>query len=285
LLMLLALGCASAQSEDAAVAPTAASRTIERVALLPTEARRAADLESAFPDDSVVRIGDGDDRAIGVFRKSLDEPALGVVVVVLGSSIAPDAVNDSTRLRRALPRGRWSTLAVVLPDVPNEVFPPRQRDKFVEGVAAQPASGQPPPIPPQTAVNAAQAAMPARVRARLDAAVKIAREKGSRVVVLGEDAAGAWITWAQSQGLGADAIVAIDTARSSPPIDGQLPKDTLAALATPALLLMETPHHWSLDDRLATRVDLRQLPPGDPAGFRLERRIRGWLKSRFDSRG
>ena len=288
MLAWVTLGCASAQSDDAGATPAsspAAPQPVERVALSPTEARRAAELESAFPDDSIVRIGDGDDRAIGVYRPSIDERALGVVVVVLGSSTSPDSVGDSTRLRRALPRDRWSTLTVALPDVPNEVLPPRQHDKFVEGAAAQPEPAQPPPAQPRPAADAARAPMPARVKARLDAAVKAAREKASKVVVLGEDAAGAWIAWAQNQGLGADAIVAIDTARGTPTIDGKSPKDVLGALTTPALLLMQTPHQWSVDDRLGAHVDLRKLPPGDPAGVRLERRINGWLKRRFDSRG
>jgi len=281
LLTWVALGGASAQSDDKS-APPASPPTAERVALLPAEAHRAAELETAFPDDSIVRIGDGNDRAIGVYRASIADRALGVVVVVLGPSLAPDAVEDSTQLRRSLPRGRWSTLTVALPDVPNEVLPPRQHDKFVEGAAGAPSAPAQPAAAAPTAVSAPDA-MPARVKGRLDAAVKAAREKGRKVVVLGQDAAGAWVAWAQNQGLGADAIVAIDTARGSPKIDGKLPKDALAAVTTPVLLLMQTPHAWSVDDRLGARVDLRRLPPGDPAGVRLERQINGWLKRRFDS--
>lgn len=292
LLSLLTLGCVSARSDDAkpnappgstpdSPAPQSAA-AVERVALLPTEARRAAELETAFPDDSIVRFGDGADRAIGVYRDAVGGKARGIVVVVLGSSLVPDAANDSTRLRRALPRERWATLTVALPDVPNETLPPRQHDKFVEGATApaQPADAKPVPLPAAAPADP----MPARVRARLDAAVKAAREKGGKVAVLGEDAVGAWIAWAQNQGLGADAIVAINTARAAPAIDGKSPKEALAAIASPALLLMETPHEWSPDDPLGAHVDLRHLPPGDPSGIRLERQISGWLKRRFGAR-
>jgi hypothetical protein len=282
LLAWLALECAAAHSDDrgTAATPAAAPPQAERGALVPTETRRSAELESAFPDDSIVRIGDGDDRTIGVYRQSIGDRALGVVVIVLGASLTAESVGDSTRLRHALPRGRWSTLAVALPDVPNEVLPPRQHDKLVEGAAAaQPAE------PAATSQVAPVNVMPARVQARLDAAVKAAREKGRKVVVLGEDAAGVWIVWAQNHGLGADALVAINPARGSPTIDGKPPTDAFAALAAPALLLMETPHDWSADDPLGAHVTLQRLPPGDPAGVRLERRINGWLKRRFDSRG
>ena len=291
LLSLLTLGCVSARSDDAkpnappgsapsSPAPQIAA-AVERIALLPTETRRAGELETAFPDDSIVRFGDGADHAIGVYRDAVGGKARGIVVVVLGSSLVPDAANDSTRLRRALPRERWATLTIALPDVPNETLPPRQHDKFVEGATApaQPADAKPAPV--QTA---SADPMPARVKARLDAAVKAAREKGGKVAVLGADAAGAWIAWAQNQGLGADAIVAINPARAAPAIDGKRPKDVLAAIASPALLLMETPHEWSPDDPLGAHVDLRRLPPGEPSGVRLERRISGWLKRRFDAR-
>ena len=103
--------------------------------------------------------------------------------------------------------------------------------------------------------------------------------------MLGEGAASAWIAWAQTQGLGADAVVAINTPRDAPRIDGKRPKDVLAVLKSPALMLIESPLDWSVDDRLAPDVELRLVPPGSPSGARLDRQIQGWLKRRFDSRG
>jgi hypothetical protein len=253
--------------------------------LLPTEARRASELETVFPDDVIVRIGDGDDRAVGVYREAIQPKALGVIVVVLGSGLSADSNADSTALRRTLARRRWATLAVALPDLPNEALPPRQRDKFVEGATA-PAAVSPAPPAMKTA-DAAQASdlLPAKVRARLDAAVKAARGKGSKVVVVGEGAAGAWVAWAKLQGLDADAIVAIDPARDAPRIEGKRPKDVLAEIKSPALLLIRSPLDWSVDDRLSPEVDLRRTSPGSPAGGRLDRQIEGWLNHRFDSRG
>lgn len=250
---------------------------------MPTGPRRVAELETAFPDDVIVRFGEGDARAIGVYRRAIDDRARGVVVVVLGPGMTADAAVDSTFLRRSLPRERWATLTITLPDEANEVIPPRQRGKAGDGapVAAPNDTAQ----APTKALSPAPDLTPALVRARLDTAVKAAREKGAKVVVLGELAAGAWIVWAQQQGLGADAVVAINTPRNSPRIDGQTPRDTLAALKSPALLLFETPFDWSVDDRLAADVTLRRLPPGNPAGERLDRQIRGWLNRRFDSRG
>jgi hypothetical protein len=285
-LWVVLIGClpaASGGAEPAAAPPAnAPAASVERTGLIPNEQRRSTEFETAFPDDAIVRFGEGDDRAIGVYRNSIDEKALGVVVVVLGSGLSPDAHVDSTSLRRLLPRSRWSTLTVALPDIPNETLPPRQHDKFVEGAAAPPPADPGAAKPPAAAANDQ---MPTRVRARLDAAVKAARAKGSKVVLLGEESAGAWIVWAQNQGLGADAIVAINTGRNQPRIDGKVPKDLLATLKSPTLLLMETPLDWSVDDRLAPDVVLRLLPPGNPSGARLDRQIRGWLKRNFDSRG
>ena len=269
---------------DAASPASAPPAAVARTALIPTEQRRVTELETAFPDDAIVRFGDGDDRAIGVYRDAVDGGALGVVVIVLGSGLSPDAYVDSTFLRRSLPRERWATLTVALPDVANETLPPRQHDKFVEGATAPPAA-EPAAAKPATAIAPAVDPMPPRVRARLDAAVKAARAKGPKVVMLGESSAGAWITWAQNQGLGADAVVAINTARNAPRIDGKAPKDMLAVLKSPTLLLIETPLDWSVDDRLAPDVALRLLPPGNPSGARLDRQIRGWLKRHFDSHG
>lgn len=282
--LIVCLPAASGGAEPAAAPPAnAPALPVERTGLIPNEQRRSTELETAFPDDAIVRFGEGDDRAIGVYRDSIDDKALGVVVVVLGSGLSPDAHVDSTSLRRSLPRSRWSTLTVALPDVPNETLPPRQHDKFVPGAVAPPADPAAAlPVPPAAP---ATDPMPARVRARLDAAVKAARAKGSKVVLLGEESAGAWIVWAQNQGLGADAIVAINTARNQPRIDGKAPKDMLAVAKSPTLLLMETPLDWSVDDRLASDVVLRLLPPGNPSGARLDRQIRGWLKRNFDSRG
>ncbi len=278
------LAVAGAWAEpDTAAASETPTGAVERAGLIPNEQRRSAELETAFSDDAIVRFGEGDDRAIGVYRNSIDAKSLGVVVVVLGPELSPDAHIDSAALRRLLPRDRWSTLTVALPDVPNETLPPRQRDKFVEGASAAPAdstSAQPAPAP-QTATDP----MPARVRSRLDAAVKAARAKGSKVILLGSGSAGVWIVWAQNQGLGADAIVAINTSRNEPQIDGHAPREMLATIKSPTLLLMETPLGWSIDDPLAADVVLRHLPPGNPSGARLERQVRGWLKRNFDSRG
>ena len=286
ILMLVALTCVASASEapPPSDAPAEARPTanVERIGLLPTEARRANELETSFPDDAIVRIGDGDARAVGVYRDAIEPKALGVVVIVLGSGLSPDSSADSTDLRRTLARGRWATLAVTLPDIPNELLPPRQRDKFVEGAAATPA-----PVP-TNAVEAARPAedpLPARVRARLDAAVKAARDKGSKVVILGEGAAGAWIAWAKLRGLDADAIVVIDTARDAPRIEGKRPKDVLAEFSSPALMLVESPLDWTVDDRLAPSVDVRRMSRGSPSGGRLDRQIDGWLKHRFDSPG
>ncbi len=285
-LMLAAFVCLPAASDaptpgDAAAAARPATG-VERVGLLPTEARRANELETVFPDDVIVRIGDGDDRAVGVYRDAIQPKALGVIVIVLGSGMSADSATDSTTLRRTLARRHWATLAVALPDIPNEALPPRQRDKFVEGAIAPAA----PTAPPAKAVEAQQPAdpMPARIRARLDAAVKAARGKASKVVVLGEGAAGAWIAWAKSQGLDADAVVVIDTPRDAPRIDGKRPKDTLAEFKSPLLMLVESPLDWTVDDRLSPDVDLRRMAPGSPSGGRLDRQIEGWLKHRFDSR-
>lgn len=269
---------------DTATPAKAPAASVARTGLVPNEPRRSAELETAFPDDAIVRFGEGDERAIGVYRDSIDDKALGVVVVVLGPGLSPDANVDSTVLRRSLPRARWSTLTVALPDIPNETLPPRQHDKFVEGAVAPPAADSSAAEPTPVAAPATDP-MPARVRARLDAVVKAARAKGSKVVLLGEDSAGAWIVWAQNQGLGADAIVAINTQRDQPRIDGKVPKEMLAIVKSPTLLLMETPFDWSVDDRLAADVVLRLLPPGNPSGARLDRQIRGWLKRNFDSRG
>ena len=281
--------CIPAASDSVAPDATQAVSTppaaAERTGLIPTEQRRAAELEDAFPDDSIVRFGEGSDLAIGVYRESVRGDALGVVVVVLGSGLSPDSYSDSTSLRRSLPRERWSTLTVALPDAPNESLPPRQHDKYVEGSttgAAPPAEAV-----PEKAAQATPAAtdpMPSRVRARLDAAVKAARAKASKVVILGEDSAGAWVTWAQGQGLGADGVGAINTARNAPKIDGKTPKEALAIAKSPTLLLIETPLDWSVDDRLSRDVALRLLPPGDPSGARLDRQIRAWLKRNVVSR-
>jgi hypothetical protein len=180
---------------DAAAAARPATG-VERVGLLPTEARRANELETVFPDDVIVRIGDGDDRAVGVYRDAIQPKALGVIVIVLGSGMSADSTTDSTTLRRTLARRHWATLAVALPDIPNEPLPPRQRDKFVEGAIAPAA----PTAPPAKAVDAQQPAdpMPARIR-RLDGPSKrrAAKRQSRRP---GEGAAGAWIAWAKSQG-------------------------------------------------------------------------------------
>lgn len=283
--MIVGLPAASGGAEpDTATAANAPAVSVARTGLIPNEQRRSAELETAFPDEAIVRFGEGDDRAIGVYRESIDTKALGVVVVVLGSGLSPDAHVDSTSLRRSLPRARWSTLTVALPDIPNETLPPRQHDKFVEGAVA-PAAADPAVVKPAPQAAPATDPMPARVRARLDAAVKAARAKGSKVVLLGEESAGAWIVWAQNQGLGADAVVAINTARNQPRIDGKVPREILATLKSPTLLLMETPLDWAVDDRLAPDVALRLLPPGNPSGARLDRQVRGWLKRNFDSRG
>jgi hypothetical protein len=196
--------------------------------------------------------------------------------------MSPDAQVDATALRRSLPRARWATLTVALPDVPDAVLAPRQRDNLA-AVSATAADVK--PTSTATVPTTVDETLPARVRLRLDAAVKVAREKGSKVVMLGEDAAGAWIVWAQNQKLGADAIIAINTARNAPQIDGKQPKDSLAALESPALLLIEAPLDWAVDDRLAPDVELHRLPPGRPSLERLDRRIRGWLKRRFGSPG
>ena len=57
--------------------------------------------------------------------------------------------------------------------------------------------------------------------------MKAARDKGSKVVILGEGAAGAWMR-GQSAGLDADGVVVIDTARDAPRVEGKRPKDALA---------------------------------------------------------
>ena len=222
---------------------------VERIGLLPTEARRANELETSFPDDAIVRIGDGDARAMGVYRDAIEPKALGVVVIVLGSGLSPDSNADSTELRRTLARGRWATLTVTLPDIPNELLPPRQRDKFVEGAAATPA-----PVPTNAVEGArpAEDPLPARVRDRLDAAVKAARDKGSKVVLLGEGATGAWIAWAKLRGPDADAVVIIDTARDAPRIEGKRPKDVLAEFSSPARRRSAMPKPRSDISRCAT---------------------------------
>jgi Protein of unknown function (DUF3530) len=285
-LLMAALVCLPAASDaptpsgaTPAAAPLAA--TVERVGLLPTAARRANELEAVFPDDVIVRIGEGDDRAIGVYREAIQPKAIGVIVVVLGSGMSADSSADVAALRRALARRRWATLAVALPDIPNEILPLRQRNKFVEDAAA-PAT----PAPAQAAAAAPPVdPMPARVRARLDAAAKAARSKASKVVMLGEGAVGAWIAWAKLQGLDTDALVVIDIARDTPRIDGKRPKDLLAGFKSPLLMLVESPLDWTVDDRLSPDVDLRRMAPGTPSGGRLDRQIEGWLKHRFDSRG
>ena len=284
LLAIILLGPVASNGAQPDAAQTASTPAVaaERGALLPTEPRRTAELETAFPDDAVVWLGEGEDRALGVYRDVTRGKALGVVVIVLASGMSPDAHADATALRRSLPRARWATLAVALPDVPDTVLPPRQRDKLT---AVPVAAADPKPTSAAIAPNVVDDPLPARVRVRLNAAVKAAREKGSKVVVLGEDAVGAWLAWAQNQQLGADAMIAINTARNVPRIDGKQPKESLAALESPALLLIEAPLDWSVDDRLAPGVELHRLPPGRPAAERLDRQIRGWLKRRFGSPG
>lgn len=289
-LLVAALVCLPAASDaptPSGATPAAAPpvATVERVGLLPTEARRANELEAVFPDDVIVRIGEGDDRAIGVYRGAIQPKALGVIVIVLGSGMSADSSADVTALRHALARRHWATLAVALPDVPNETLPPRQRDKLVEGAAA-PAVPVPPATPAQAAsITPPVDAMPARVRARLDAAAKAARSKAAKVVMLGEGAAGAWIAWAKLQGLDTDAVVVIDTSRDAPRIEGKRPKDLLADFKSPLLMLVESPLDWTVDDRLSPDVDMRRMAPGTPSGGRLDRQIEGWLKRLFGSRG
>ena len=285
LFAMILLGPVASNGAQPDAVQTASTPTVaaERVALLPTEPRRTAELETAFPDDAVVWLGEGEDRALGVYRDVTRGKSIGVVIIVLGSGMSPDAPVDATALRRSLPRARWATLTVALPDVPDAVLAPRQRDKLVAATAT--AADAKPASAPIAAPIAVGDPLPARVRLRLDAAVKAAREKGSKVVVLGEDAAGAWLVWAQNQKLGADAIIAINTARNAPRIDGRQPKELLAALESPALLLIEAPLDWSVDDRLAPDVELHRLPPGHPSAERLDRHIRGWLKRRFGSPG
>lgn len=291
-LLMAALVCLPAASEappSDGAAPAAAppAATVARVGLLPTEARRANELEAVFPDDVVVRIGDGEDRAIGVYREAIQPKAIGVIVIVLGAGMTADSSTDATALRRALARRHWATLAVALPDIPNETLPPRQRGKLVEGAAAPAAPAAPATPAPAQAATATPPVdpMPARVRARLDAAAKAARGKAPRLVMLGEGAVGAWIAWAKLQGLDADAVVVIDTAKDAPRIDGKRPKDLLADFKSPLLMLVESPLDWTVDDRLSPDVEMRRMAPGTPSGGRLDRQIEGWLKHRFDSRG
>lgn len=285
-LLVAALVCLPAASNAPSPSGATPAAAVERVGLLPTEARRAIELEAVFPDDVIVRIGDGDDRAIGVYREAIKPNAIGVIVIVIGSGMSADSSADATALRRALARRHWATLAVALPDIPNETLPPRQRDKFVEGAAAPAAPATPAPTVAQPeSVTPPVDTMPPRVRARLDAAAKAARSKAPKVVMLGEGAVGAWIAWAKLQGLDADAVIVIDTARDTPRIEGKRPKDVLADFKSPLLMLVESPLDWTVDDRLSPDVHLRRMAPGTPSGGRLDRQIEGWLKHRFDSRG
>ena len=92
------------------------------------------ELETAFPDDVIVRFGEGDARAIGVYRVRSTIGARGVVVVVLGPGLTADAAVDSTFVAAVIAAfERWATLTITLPDEPNEVIPPRQRGKSGDG--------------------------------------------------------------------------------------------------------------------------------------------------------
>jgi hypothetical protein len=68
-LMLVSFTCVSAASEapppSAAAAEARPTAGVERIGLLPAESRRANELETSFPDDAIVRIGDGDARSVG----------------------------------------------------------------------------------------------------------------------------------------------------------------------------------------------------------------------------
>jgi hypothetical protein len=275
-LSALPAGAAAAPAE--APDGAQASAAVERSTAIVSAAQRDAELETVFPDDEVVWLGEGEAKTLGVFRASIRDQTRGVIVIVQGPASTADAHTTAAALRQALPRAGWATLTIALPEDRAPAVPPR-------AVSPAPAAGADPAVVAPAAVAAAVAVdpRPAQIRARLNAAVEVARSRSKVVVVLGEDAVTAWLAWAQLQGLGADALVAINAPTEVPRIEGLRPKSSLAQLVTPALLLMEVPHEWSRDDRLSPTVELQRLSPSAPGAGYLERKILGWLKRHYPS--
>ncbi len=223
----------------------------DRAALLPTEQRMQTEQGEAFPDDEVVWLTVGDGKVLGVFRKSVGPPLPRAFLLVLPAGYSADGDSATATLRHVLPRRGYATFTVALP---------------------LPATPDP---------------TPAQIRARLDAALIALRARAPEadVIVLGEHQAAAWVVWAQNQGMGAAAAVVLNFELDAPSIADVEPADLVQALAGPALVLIESPHPWSLDIALSDDAELQLLPPGHAGGERIERRLRGWIKRRFADNG
>jgi hypothetical protein len=222
--------------------------TAQRGALLPTEANLQVERGAAFPDDEVVWLSAGEAQVLAVFRAAVRPPLRGAFIILLPPGEAPDSSAAGVTLRHALPRRGFATLTVALP--------------LDTGDAAA-------------------------VRARLDAALAAVKSRAvdADVFVFGEALAAAWVVWAQAQGLGAAAVIALNLDLRTPIIDGVAPYGLLEQLSGPALILVESPRTWSPDVAVAVDTELQLLPPDYAGGERVERRLRGWLNRRFATRG
>ena len=249
---------ANAQPPSAQAATDAASKSnaeaapAQRAALLPDEAARTRDYPSTLERDESVWLDAGSDRSLALFRGVVHGEPRGVVLIVLARGLAPEQGSTSVALRHSLPRHGWATLLVRVPD----------------GTSDAPD---------------APSAERAAIRSRLDAAIGVARQRaaGGAVIVFAEGEAAAWTIWAQRNGLGANAIAVVDVDAKMPTIESERPPEHLKATKGPALVLIETPHAWSLDDALSPEAELHLLPAANPSSERIERVLRGWIKRRL----
>jgi len=230
------------------------SVTATRAAVLPDETLRSRDYPLTLDRDESIWLEAGTDRTLALFRPVMRGETRGVVVIVLGEGLGPESASTSVALRHTLPHHGWATLLVRLPDATE---------------AALSADGE--------------AARRVAIRARLDAAVTVARQRAGdgAVIAFGEADAAAWTIWAQRNGLAAKAIVAVDVDAKTPMIESARPPEHLKAVNGPALVLIEAPREWSPDDPLSAETELHLLPADNPSSARVERVLRGWLKRRL----
>ena len=241
--------------------------------------------------DEAVWLGEGDARFLAVKRASVLPEAAGTMVLVRNRADGVDADDRIGYLRKALPRVGWNTVTIDLPDPRSAVVPVRERERSApvgpgERYGRVADSTQTPAVKPEPATST-PAPTPLddtdrdRVLARLGAAVADAARDGTRVIMVGEGEAAAWVARANSASPLALAAIVLNIDDPQTLLDGRPVSHWVQSLTVPSLVMQEAPRTWSPDARLPDDADLLLLPPTRPAGEeRLIRLVRGWLKRR-----
>lgn len=290
--LLPASGSLHAEESDAAAAPPR-----------PPQSERSADAAAALaehlPAQEQQRLQAADESFLALWLPANAPQAHGVVILLGGDGESPDWPTSLGPLRRKLPDAGWHSLALGLPDPPDNQAQTRRPDK--PGAAAEtPAADETAPVAAVTEEMAATGAMPEdpstrharRISQHIAAALELARrQQAKRIVLLGHGSGAYWAARYLGEEQPADVrnllMLAVEPpADSSPALDELLPGLKLAigdfyygdrpaarlAAAGRAQASKRQAHPAYI------QVALKALP-GNPElqQEQLYRRLRGWL--------